>query len=282
MSLLQFNTSSWKMFSSTILQSVLLVAILFVASTSPATVPGTTKAGKPVDRTGKQYNRYYLHQCHKDDPQVNECLIESANTLLKNFQRGIPELGVTNVEPIVIDEIHLALGSGPNGYRATFKEVTAYGVSNMTVIGARSDLSSNQFQFTFHVPKISIRAHYRSSGVLIMVPATGGGEYWGEYDDCKAKVYLKASEYSRSDGRRYLRTEDLKMDFTVKNLKMGIEKVHNGNQILEAALNLFINSNSQELLKEMKPDIKKKLLVQMKTFLDDHLFAQIPYDEWVV
>ncbi|KAI5693723.1 hypothetical protein M8J75_004465 [Diaphorina citri] len=258
----------------------LLVVLLSASSTSPATI--SDKSGKPLDRAGKQYNRYYLHSCSRSDPSVNECLTESANNLAQYFKRGIPELGIGNVEPIIIDEIHLSLGSGPNGYRATFRDINAYGVSNLTVIGARSDLSTNQFQFTFYVPKISVRGHYRSSGVLIMVPATGGGEYWGEYEDCKAKVYLKASEYTRSDGKRYLRTEDLKMDFTVKNLKMGIEKVHNGNQILEAALNLFINSNAQELLKEMKPDIKKKLLAQMRIFLDDHLFAMIPYDEWIV
>lgn len=45
----------------------------------------------------------------------------------------------------------------------------------------RSDLNSLQFQLTFSIPKISAVAHYRSSGVLIMVQATGGGEYWGEY-----------------------------------------------------------------------------------------------------
>lgn len=45
----------------------------------------------------------------------------------------------------------------------------------------RSDLNSLQFQLTFSIPKISATAHYRSSGVLIMVQATGGGEYWGEY-----------------------------------------------------------------------------------------------------
>lgn len=257
---------------------VALVILLFVSSTSPATM----KSKKPAERAGKQNSRYYLHPCARSDPDVNECLTESANNMVHYFKQGIPDLGITNIEPIVIDEIHLALGSGPDGYRATFRDINAYGVSNMTVIGARSDLSSNQFQFTFYVPKISVRGHYRSSGVLIMVPATGGGEYWGEYEDCKAKVYLKASQYTGSDGRSYLKTEDVKMDFTVKNLKMGIEKVQNGNQILEAALNLFINSNAQELLKEMKPDIKRKLLAQMRVFLDDHLFASIPYDEWIV
>lgn len=41
------------------------------------------------------------------------------------------------MEPIQIEEIHLALGSGPDGYRAIFRDVEAFGVSNMTVTGVR-------------------------------------------------------------------------------------------------------------------------------------------------
>nr|BAH72141.1 ACYPI008182 [Acyrthosiphon pisum] len=113
-----------------------------------------------------------------------------------------------------------------------------------------------------------------------MVQATGGGEYWGEYEGVKAKVYIKASEVERNS-RKYLHLEDLKMDFSVKDIQMGIKNVHNGNAVLEAALNLFINSNSQELLKEMKPHIKKKLMVGMKSFIDN-LFSRVPYDSWVI
>lgn len=69
---------------------------------------------------------------------MNQCLTKSANFLIENFRRGIPELEVTEVEPILIDEIGLALGSGPDGYRAIFKNIEAYGVSNMTVTGFRS------------------------------------------------------------------------------------------------------------------------------------------------
>ncbi|XP_008482109.1 uncharacterized protein LOC103518801, partial [Diaphorina citri] len=171
----------------------LLVVLLSASSTSPATI--SDKSGKPLDRAGKQYNRYYLHSCSRSDPSVNECLTESANNLAQYFKRGIPELGIGNVEPIIIDEIHLSLGSGPNGYRATFRDINAYGVSNLTVIGARSDLSTNQFQFTFYVPKISVRGHYRSSGVLIMVPATGGGEYWGEYGKLDYNLQTSLQEF---------------------------------------------------------------------------------------
>ena len=51
--------------------------------------------------------------------------------------------------------------------------------------------------------------------------------------------------------------------------------------VLEAALNLFINSYSQELLKEMKPDLRRKLVQVMTSFVEK-LFAQVPYDAWIV
>lgn len=51
--------------------------------------------------------------------------------------------------------------------------------------------------------------------------------------------------------------------------------------LTEAALNLFINSNSQELLKEMKPHLKKKLLILMRNFAEN-LFDTVPYNEFLV
>ncbi|CAG2068208.1 unnamed protein product, partial [Timema podura] len=134
---------------------------------------------------------YFIRQCHRHDPEVNQCLKDAANHLAMNFRRGIPELGYPEVEPIVIDEISIALGSGPDGYRATFMDIEAYGVSNLTVVGVRSDLNSYQFQLSFYIPKISARAHYQSSGVLLVMQASGGGDYWGEYEGVKAKIYFR-------------------------------------------------------------------------------------------
>ncbi|XP_049799292.1 protein takeout [Schistocerca nitens] len=222
---------------------------------------------------------YFLEQCSKSDPEVNKCLTRSANFLAANFRKGIPELGITEVEPIEIDEISIALGSGPDGYRASFRDIEAYGVSNLTVIGVRSDVDSLQFQLSFVVPRISARARYRSSGVLIMVQASGGGDYWGEYEGVKAKVYFRARP-QEVQGHEYLTVEDLKMDFAVRSISMGVENLHNGNTVLQAALNLFINSNAQELLTEMKPDLKRKLVLIMRAFLEK-LFSRIPYGMWL-
>lgn len=49
---------------------------------------------------------------------------------------------------------------------------------------------------------------------------------------------------------------------------------------IEAALNLFINSNAQELLKEMKPALRTKLTLVIRNFMD-RLFAKIPLEDWI-
>jgi len=59
-----------------------------------------------------------------------------------------------------------------------------------------------------------------------------------------------------------------------------IFKYENLSSPTEAALNLFINSNSQELLKEMKPALRTKLTLVIRNFMD-RIFAKIPLDEWI-
>lgn len=46
---------------------------------------------------------------------------------------------------------------------------------------------------TFDIPKIKVRADYESSGVLILVQASGSGQYWGEYG--KSAVLLLFNNY---------------------------------------------------------------------------------------
>lgn len=55
--------------------------------------------------------------------------------------------------------------------------------ANLHIFLNRSDIDTLQFQMTFDIPKIKVRATYESSGVLILVQASGVGEYWGEYGE---------------------------------------------------------------------------------------------------
>ena len=55
---------------------------------------------------------YFLEKCYQDDEEINECLKYSGNKLIQYLRQdgGIPELGIEEIEPVVIDEISIALG----------------------------------------------------------------------------------------------------------------------------------------------------------------------------
>ena len=105
---------------------------------------------------------------------------------------------------------------------------------------------------TFDIPRIKVRAQYESSGVLILVQASGAGEYWGEYGESgclrippqissttgllaegvKAKVYFKATPQPTEEGFTFMNIESVKMDFSVRDIKMGVDNIANGNSII--------------------------------------------------
>lgn len=51
-------------------------------------------------------------------------------------------------------------------------------------------------------------------------------------------------------------------------------------QPTDAAMNLFINTNAQELLKEMKPQLRTKLTEHLHNFMQV-LFDRIPLEYWL-
>ncbi|XP_071455445.1 protein takeout [Hetaerina americana] len=221
---------------------------------------------------------YYVLQCSKSDPKLNECLTRSGNHLAEHFRGGIPELGITEVEPVLIDEVSIALGSGPDGYKASFRDIEARGVSNMTLVKMIADVDKLEMQMALKIPKIRAKANYRSSGVLLVVKASGGGDYWGIYDGVRVVVDFVGSRYVGADGKTYAKVKSVKLDFTVDKIRMGIEKLHNGNQVIEAAMNLFINTNAQELMMEMKPTLKKKFEAILTNFLESKVLSKIPLE----
>lgn len=54
-----------------------------------------------------------------------------------NLKTNIDAFLHSQIEPVTVDEIHIQLGGGPDGYRATFRNIEAYGVSNLTLTNIR-------------------------------------------------------------------------------------------------------------------------------------------------
>jgi hypothetical protein len=71
--------------------------------------------------------------------------------------------------------------------------------------------------------------------VVATGPAIGNSILLFVAEGVKAKVYFRARAH-HVKGRTFLQVEDMKMDFSVKDIKMGIENLHNGNTVLRKCL----------------------------------------------
>lgn len=82
-----------------------------------------------------------------------------------------------SVEPFIVDHLQLQLTGGTQGYRVHLKHVEIFGASNFTVQSLKLVENNKPFEATIAIPKLTIRAKYSSSGVLIIIPASGGGDF---------------------------------------------------------------------------------------------------------
>nr|AGM32112.1 juvenile hormone binding protein domain protein [Coptotermes formosanus] len=200
----------------------------------------------------------YIKQCHEGDPKAVECITAALHHLRPYLAKGIPEIEMPSVEPFRMDELSLSLTTGPNGYKVTLRDLDIYGASNFTVSDLKLGQDGAPFVAHIRIPELKINARYTSSGVLIILPASGQGNFHSTLGDIIATVQGTISSQQRA-GREYLHLDTLAIDLNIKTVHMLVKKVFNNNRILTEATNLFLRENGHEVLKAMMPQLRQKL-----------------------
>lgn len=78
-----------------------------------------------------------------------------------------------------------------------------------------------------------------SSGVLIILPASGNGEFGARFGNAKAQVRGLVSTSERNN-KTYLHVDTLDVHLTVKDVNMRVRKIFNNNRILSEFFVIFL------------------------------------------
>lgn len=94
-------------------------------------------------------------------------------------------------------------------------------------------LSENNrpFEARIAIPRLTIRAKYTSSGVLLIIPASGSGDFDGVLDGVVADIKGQISTEEKA-GKNFLHVDSLALELNVKKVRMHIAKVFKNNRIL--------------------------------------------------
>lgn len=98
-----------------------------------------------------------MHVCGRRDPNINLCVQESIQSLTETLKTGIPELDVSPLEPLFIEEIKL---SDLESFNAKAKDCYVSGLSNYTIKHLAFSVVGQSINMQMAFPVIKVDCNY--------------------------------------------------------------------------------------------------------------------------
>ncbi|XP_071555960.1 protein takeout [Temnothorax nylanderi] len=221
----------------------------------------------------------YILPCSRKDPKIESCFLNTLTHIQPYLVKGIPELDVPPIEPLVIPELKMENGQGPVRVRAIFTNITAIGPGNYSVSKVRVNISSYRFDLHLSLPKIDIHGSYDINGNVLLFPIQSHGDFWALFGDVKAIARMQGVEEVKN-GVRYMKISRLLIDFSLGRARFRINDHLNGNNVIGQAMNQFLNQNIKEIIEEMRPAASSSIGKYFMDFLNG-VFTKLPLKIWM-
>ncbi|KAL0849878.1 hypothetical protein ABMA28_011810 [Loxostege sticticalis] len=221
----------------------------------------------------------YILPCRQSDPQLDTCIKGSFNHLRPYLAKGLPDIGVPPVEPLLIDRLVMENDAGPVRVTAAFSNITVIGPSNYTITKVRSDLKKLRIDMGLVLPRIEITGRYEVSGQVLLFPVRSQGDFWAAFSDVAAIAKIFGKEIER-DQVKYMMADRLLVDFKLRGARFKVRDTVNHGSVIGEAMNQFLNNNAAEIIDEMRPAASLAIAKHFQAFVNA-AFTKIPMDVWL-
>ncbi|CAH1105615.1 unnamed protein product [Psylliodes chrysocephalus] len=222
----------------------------------------------------------YIIPCSKSDLNINKCLVNTFNHLRPYLKNGITEIDVPSIDPLQIDNLKMENGRGPLRVKASFFNITTTGASNYTVSGINTDLKKYIIELRVLLPKIEVKGKYDVDGNVLLLPVKSRGDFWAVFVDVNGVGRIFGKEFTDENNIKFMKVDKMLVDFRLKKSRFRIRDIFNQGNIIGDAMNQFLNSNSDEIIKEMRPAANVAIAKHFKGFLNS-AFVKLPMQVWL-
>ena len=220
----------------------------------------------------------FLKVCHRNDPQLSDCIKESINLLKPYLKNGIKELQVPPCEPLHIKNIDIDQSSGPIYVHAKYKNISIFGGTNTVPKSIKLDFDKNRMRLKLYIPRLEMITNYNLDGKIMMLPIAGNGVGHGNFTDIDAIITLQMERYRNQDTRLiHQKVDDIYVDFEIGRATVHLENLFDGDATMSSAMNLFLNDNWRTVVAEIKPKLEETIGELIKNFMNN-IFSVFPED----
>ncbi|EDW96211.1 protein takeout [Drosophila yakuba] len=221
-----------------------------------------------------------VRKCHFGD---GKCLVESANALLRDFPKGIPEVNLNPFNVLPVRNWLLVNDTQVGGAWYYFNLINQinYGFENTTITEIRGfdkDPTATKIEIHGKIPRLVYKGDYVAKGrMLWFVDIHSQGTSESDFLNFRFVLSLKVRVEYRNN-KRYLKIYELVPNIRLDRWIMWLDNFFPDNEDLTIAVNNLFNRNWVEFWNELEPGILR-LFETVFLSLFENLFENVPYDD---
>ncbi|KAL7034087.1 hypothetical protein ACKWTF_007854 [Chironomus riparius] len=204
--------------------------------------------------------------CRFDD---HDCLLASANYVLKHFSNGNPDLALEPIDPLNIDAMTVDQNSGPVKILVKLNNFDILGFSGAEIYKL-SGFENDLIDLHMKLPFATLAGPYNINGDILILPVNGVGKMRLHFKNFDIKMKLPVVKEIR-DGNFFMKIENPEMTFDITGGDVSFSH-------LGSFANGFLNSNFNRIISLIKPAISKSL-VEKLTHRINSVFSTMSYNE---
>ncbi|KAK5645847.1 hypothetical protein RI129_004311 [Pyrocoelia pectoralis] len=200
----------------------------------------------------------YIKVCHRDDPKLVTCINDSITILKPYLKKGIPELDVPPLEPLLLDAVDLKSGNGATRVEATISNLKIWGPTSFVIQELKPNLNKNIFKFKVLLPELNVVGQYKADARVLFFNLKGEGPAYINITDYRFECKLKGNKIMK-EGEEFLEFEKMKLKIEVGTSNIRLENLFNGDPVLGKATSDVVNENSNLFISEILPNLQQAL-----------------------
>ncbi|KAJ2951178.1 hypothetical protein O0L34_g5571 [Tuta absoluta] len=216
----------------------------------------------------------FIKPCKVGD---DACILNSAQAAVPFFADGIPDLGVTPMDPLVLEDLKSTEGD----LKLHFKNLNVAGPRNCKFNRVTMGADVSHLDFEAECP-ITVTGQYKAEGKLLFVPIEGEGDLEVKTDKILLKLNAKVETVTGGDGKPHWHVASYDHTYEPQErIHFKLTNLFGGDESKAAPVLTILNESWKEVILSIGKPIIKEIIDKAKDDINVFL-AAVPAEELYV
>jgi len=195
-----------------------------------------------------------------NDKELSACLSENLEGWAQSLADGIPEFDLASMDPFTYKQYDYVLNLRPFPVIPMVKvtDIVIRHLSKINVANLKLDTAGKRMTFEILAPLLQANGRYATGGNLWFLALLGKGTWNIDINGGKGAGGATFKMGRDSTGQEVLQIDQLKLDLDYDNIKLEVDGILHGHEILKRTgplFNRYVNEHSKELWEIIKPEV---------------------------